>query len=118
MTSTRNVKLYECCTEPYVDIEYNITVKRRSEMYKTVAFTPITIVVLSTLSSFWLPSEAGEKILLNSMNAVILTIFLKYFSNLLPVSATNVPLIGKFTLAILLIRNHNFKRSLILISFQ
>lgn len=96
MTSTRNVKLYECCTEPYVDIEYNITVRRRSEMHKTVAFTPITIVILTTLASFWLPSEAGEKILLNSVNAIILTVFIKYFSNLLPVSATHVPLIGNF----------------------
>ncbi|XP_063701348.1 acetylcholine receptor subunit alpha-like 1 isoform X2 [Culicoides brevitarsis] len=93
MKSTRNVKMYACCTEPYVDIEYNITVARRSEMYKSVAFTPITIVVLSTLASFWLPSEAGEKIIINCFNAVILTIFIKYFSNLLPVSATTVPLV-------------------------
>uniref|UniRef100_A0A336MAL3 CSON014484 protein n=1 Tax=Culicoides sonorensis TaxID=179676 RepID=A0A336MAL3_CULSO len=92
-TSTRNVKLYECCTEPYVDIEYNVTIRRRSEMYNTIAFTPITIVALSTLASFCLPSEAGEKIVINSVNAVILTLFIKYFSNLLPVSATHVPYI-------------------------
>lgn len=96
MTSTRNVKMYECCPEPYVDIEYNITIRRRSEMHKTAAFTPLTIVSLTTLASFWLPCDSGEKILLNSVNAIILTIFIKHFSNLLPISATHVPLIGNY----------------------
>lgn len=96
VTSTRNVKFYECCKEPYADIEYNITIQRRSELQKAVAFTPISIVILTTLASFWLPSVAGEKILLNGFNAVVLTLFIIYFSNLLPVVVTHLPLISNF----------------------
>lgn len=95
-TTTRHAKIYECCPEPYVDIEFNITIQRRSVMQKVIAFTPITGVTFATLTGFWLPVDAGEKILLNGINFVIITFFLKYFAALFPISTTHIPLIGNF----------------------
>ena len=92
--ASRNIRYYSCCTEPYVDIEFNITIQRRSPMYKAVVITPASMIVLMTLASFWLPCQAGEKILLNGVTAIIIVIFLIYFAHKLPAMASHTPLIG------------------------
>jgi len=42
IVKSRNIKYYDCCTEPYVDITYNMTLARRSPSYKALVITPIT----------------------------------------------------------------------------
>lgn len=94
ITETRNVKMYSCCDEPYVDIQYNLTLQRVSPIFKAVVITPASIIVLMTLANFWLPSQAGEKILLNGINAIIIVVFLVYFAQKLPIMG-EIPLVGK-----------------------
>lgn len=94
-TAQRNAKIYSCCIEEYVDIQFNLTIERRAPMYKAVVLTPATIIVLMTLSSFWLPAQSGEKILLNGVNALIIVVFLVYFAQKLPKMADHIPLVGK-----------------------
>lgn len=93
-TTTRNEKTYECCAEPYPDITFNVTLLRRSPMFKTVVITPAVGVILMTLANFWLPAQSGEKILLNGINALIIVVFLTYFAQRLPVMAMHTPLVG------------------------
>jgi nicotinic acetylcholine receptor len=38
----RNVRTYACCAEPYIDITYNVTVRRRSPTYSAIVITPAT----------------------------------------------------------------------------
>jgi len=80
----------------YNYIEFTFTVKRRSSMYRAVIYTPATCIVLLALSTFWLPPQMGEKVLLNGILIVVITAFLMYFGKLLPVLAENTPLIGEF----------------------
>uniref|UniRef100_A0A1B0EX90 Uncharacterized protein n=1 Tax=Phlebotomus papatasi TaxID=29031 RepID=A0A1B0EX90_PHLPP len=92
----RNEKIYTCCPEPYVDISYNLTIVRRSPMYKAIVVTPVTVIVLLTLATFWLPSNAGEKILLNGVIAVVICVFQFYLSTLIPAMVFNTPLVVHF----------------------
>lgn len=93
---TRNVKTYSCCAEPYIDITFKVTLRRRSPTYSAIVITPATVIVLMTLATFWLPPNAGEKILLNGCTAIIICIFLMYFSQKLPAMAGHTPLVVLF----------------------
>ncbi|XP_055296063.1 acetylcholine receptor subunit alpha-type acr-16-like isoform X2 [Sitodiplosis mosellana] len=92
----RSVNFFACCPEPYVDIHYNITVNRRSSIYHTVILAPAFVVILLTLLTFWLPAQYSEKILLNCVTALIIVLFLLYFSQKLNVMASQTPLIVLF----------------------
>uniref|UniRef100_A0A1A9WKY0 Neurotransmitter-gated ion-channel ligand-binding domain-containing protein n=1 Tax=Glossina brevipalpis TaxID=37001 RepID=A0A1A9WKY0_9MUSC len=87
----------------YNYIEYTFQLERRSSMYTAVIFTPASCIVLLTLSSFWLPVQMGEKILLNGVMIVTVAGFLMYFAQLLPILAKNTPLIVLFYSASLLL---------------
>jgi nicotinic acetylcholine receptor, invertebrate len=91
----RHVKYYDCCVEPYVNINFNLTIKRRSPMFNSVVVTPASVLILMTLANFWLPPASGEKIILNGVNAIIIVIYLMYFAEQLPVMALNTPLVGE-----------------------
>lgn len=96
VSSYRHDKMYACCAESYPDVTYSVEIQRRSPTYRAVVFTPATVVVLLILVAFWLPAASGEKILLNGLVAVIITMFLLYFAHNLPIMAFRTPLVVKF----------------------
>lgn len=65
-------------------------------MYKAIAVVPTVAIVFMVLIAFWLPPDAGEKLILNGFACVLVCVFLIYFSQLLPVMSVTSPLIGKF----------------------
>lgn len=91
----RRLTLYQSVDEAYVDVTINLTLSRRSPMYRTVVTVPAIVIILLTLGSFWLPADHGERILLNGINAVIIVMFLVYFAEKLNVMAMHTPLIGE-----------------------
>lgn len=94
-TTTRSVK-YPCCVEHYVSNEYDIVVERRSPVYKTVVITPATCIIIMTLTCFWLPPQCGEKIILNGFNIIVISLFMMYFAQKLPIMAIHTPLVVLF----------------------
>lgn len=40
MTRIRHVTYYSCCTEPYIDVDFSITVERRSAAYRPIVLIP------------------------------------------------------------------------------
>lgn len=80
----------------YNYIEFMFTAKRRSTMYTAVIYTPASCIIILALASFWLPPQMGEKILLNGGLIVLISAFLMYFAQLLPVLAENTPMIGEY----------------------
>ena len=38
----RNVRTYSCCAEPYPEILYKMTLRRRSPAYSAIVITPAT----------------------------------------------------------------------------
>lgn len=96
VTVQRNVRTYECCKEPYVDIQYNVTLQRHSSTHKAIVVSPAFVIMLLALSVFWLPPQSGEKIVLNGFIALIVTVFLIYFAQQLPAMSGHTPLIVTF----------------------
>lgn len=50
---------------------------------------------MTTLLSFFLPPQSGEKIILNGCTAIIITLYLLYFTQKIPAMGSYTPLVGK-----------------------
>ncbi|KAL3266434.1 hypothetical protein HHI36_010608 [Cryptolaemus montrouzieri] len=87
---------YKCCPEPYVKINANVTIARRSPSYRAVIITPAFAIIVLILATFWLPPNAGEKIILNGCIAVIISMFLLYFTQKIPAMGSHTSLIMIF----------------------
>lgn len=116
--ANRNTKTYACCEEPYIDIQYEIKLERRSPIYKSIVITPASVLILLTLASFWLPPQSGEKIFLNGINALIICLFLIYFATKLPIMADHVPLVVLFYSSTLLLVAFSMIISIIVINIS
>ena len=58
----RNVKFYTCCEEPYLDITFNITMRRKTLFYTVNLIIPCMGISFLTVLVFYLPSDSGEKV--------------------------------------------------------
>ena len=59
----RNVKFYTCCDEPYLDITFNITMRRKTLFYTVNLIIPCMGISFLTVLVFYLPSDSGEKVI-------------------------------------------------------
>lgn len=59
----RNEKFYTCCDEPYLDITFNITMRRKTLFYTVNIIIPCMGISFLTVLTFYLPSDSGEKVL-------------------------------------------------------
>ena len=58
----RNMKFYTCCDEPYLDITFNITMRRKTLFYTVNLIIPCIGITFLTVLVFYLPSDSGEKV--------------------------------------------------------
>lgn len=58
----RNELYYECCKEPYPDVTYTITMRRRTLYYGLNLLIPCVLISGLALLVFLLPADSGEKI--------------------------------------------------------
>lgn len=91
-------KFYPCCIEPYPDIKFNITIRRKTLFYTVNLILPCVAICSVTLLVFYIPANSGEKItmgitILNSLN-----IFLLLVAEINPPTSLATPLIGKYLL--------------------
>ena len=91
-------KYYTCCTDPYPDIKFNITIRRKTLFYTVNLIFPCVAICSVTLLVFYIPASSGEKItmgitILNSLN-----IFLLLVAEINPPTSLATPLIGKYLL--------------------
>ncbi|KAK0073591.1 hypothetical protein PV325_009508 [Microctonus aethiopoides] len=59
--AVRNEKFYTCCDEPYLDITFNITLRRKTLFYTVNIIIPCMGISFLTVLTFYLPSDSGEK---------------------------------------------------------
>ncbi|EFN67468.1 Acetylcholine receptor subunit alpha-like [Camponotus floridanus] len=74
--AVRNEKFYTCCDEPYLDITFNITMRRKTLFYTVNIIIPCMGISFLTVLTFYLPSDSGEKIDARNLRYLI-KIFLK-----------------------------------------
>ncbi|GAU97759.1 hypothetical protein RvY_08999-1 [Ramazzottius varieornatus] len=58
----RNEKFYPCCAEPYPDITFNVTIRRKTLFYTVNLIIPCVAISFLTVLVFYLPSASGEKV--------------------------------------------------------
>ena len=59
-----NIKYYDCCVEPYYDIYFNITLRRKPLFYTVNLIIPCVSISFLSVLVFYLPSDSGEKLTL------------------------------------------------------
>lgn len=61
--ATRREKFYSCCLEPYPDITFNFTLRRKTLFYTVNLIIPCVGISCLAVLVFYLPSDSGEKVI-------------------------------------------------------
>lgn len=64
MPGKKNVMVYACCPEPYVDVTFTIQIRRRTLYYFFNLIVPCVLISSMALLGFTLPPDSGEKLTL------------------------------------------------------
>ncbi|XP_023289253.1 acetylcholine receptor subunit alpha-like isoform X2 [Orussus abietinus] len=94
--AVRNEKFYTCCDEPYLDITFNITMRRKTLFYTVNIIIPCTGISFLTVLTFYLPSDSGEKVTLSISILISLHVFFLLVVEIIPPTSLVVPLLGKY----------------------
>ena len=98
VTAKKSEKYYPCCREPYPDITFNITMRRKTLFHTINLIIPCVSISFLTVLVFYLPSDSGEKITLCISILLSLTVFFLLLAEIIPPTSLVVPLIGKYLL--------------------
>jgi len=90
----RRIKYYSCCPEPYLDITFNITLRRKTLFYTVNLIIPVIGISSLSFLVFYLPSDSGEKVSLTISILLSLTFFLLVLIEIIPSTSLALPLIG------------------------
>ncbi|XP_022321062.1 neuronal acetylcholine receptor subunit alpha-10-like [Crassostrea virginica] len=100
----RNVLYYKCCPEPYPDVTFYLTMRRKSLFYLMNLVFPCILISTVACLGFILPPDSGEKVSLEITVLLSLAVFLMVVSETMPPSSETFPYIGVyFTCAMLLV---------------
>lgn len=102
----KNLKYYGCCLDqPYYDIYFNITLRRKTLFYTVNLIIPCVNISFLSVLVFYLPSESGEKLTLGISILVALLVFYLLLIELIPPTSLVIPLLGKYLLFTLILIN-------------
>uniref|UniRef100_A0A8C0HYJ9 Cholinergic receptor nicotinic alpha 7 subunit n=1 Tax=Balaenoptera musculus TaxID=9771 RepID=A0A8C0HYJ9_BALMU len=91
----RSEKFYECCKEPYPDVTFTVTIRRRTLYYGLNLLIPCVLISALALLVFLLPADSGEKISLGITVLLSLTVFMLLVAEIMPATSDSVPLIDE-----------------------
>lgn len=92
----RNVVRYACCDEPFPDVTFYVTIRRRTLYYMYNVVFPCVMMSALTLLVFCLPPDSGEKIALGITVLLAFSVFMLAVAENLPETSEFVPLISKY----------------------
>ncbi|ESO84741.1 hypothetical protein LOTGIDRAFT_131697, partial [Lottia gigantea] len=92
----RNVKYYSCCPEPYIDLTFKLSFRRRVAFYTFILILPCGLLSLLTLVIFWVPPESPAKLQLGMNIFLAFFVLLLLLADYTPRAATTIPLIGSY----------------------
>ncbi|KAH7684640.1 nicotinic acetylcholine receptor alpha subunit 63a, partial [Aphelenchoides avenae] len=94
----RHEKRYPCCDSPFIDLTYEINLRRKTLFYTVNLIIPCVGISFLTALVFYLPSDGGEKISLCISILISLTVFFLLLVEIIPSTSLVIPLIGKYLL--------------------
>ncbi|XP_063076176.1 neuronal acetylcholine receptor subunit alpha-7 isoform X2 [Engraulis encrasicolus] len=92
----RNERIYDCCAEPYPDVTFTVTMRRRTLYYGLNLLIPCVLLSGLALLVFLLPADSGEKISLGITVLLSLTVFMLLVAEIMPATSDSVPLIAQY----------------------
>ncbi|XP_011158613.2 acetylcholine receptor subunit alpha-like 1 isoform X2 [Solenopsis invicta] len=95
LSKSREAVMYSCCPEPYINLNFKMTLKRNSALYCSVLLMPAAAIVFLVLVTFWLPPQSEMKISVAACTILIIAVFLGFLGFKVPLTATP-PLIVYF----------------------
>ena len=98
VAAQKNIKYYTCCKEPYPDITFNITLRRKTLFYAINLIIPCVSINCLTVLTFYLPCDSGEKISLCISILLSLSLFQLLLMDLVPSTSLHIPLLAKYIL--------------------
>ncbi|XP_061462912.1 neuronal acetylcholine receptor subunit alpha-7-like [Rhineura floridana] len=93
---SQNKVFYECCREPYLDVTFAVTMRRRTLYYALNMLVPCLLLSAMTFLMFLLPADSGEKISLGITVLLSLTVFMLLVAEVMPATSDSIPLIGQY----------------------
>ncbi|CAJ0944401.1 unnamed protein product, partial [Mesorhabditis belari] len=93
LESGRSIFYYECCPEPYYDVTFTITIRRRTLYYGFNLVLPCMLISALALLGFTLPPDSGEKINLCVTIFMSLCVFMLVVAEAMPQTSDSLPLI-------------------------
>nr|CAI5863168.1 unnamed protein product [Callosobruchus analis] len=109
--AVRNEKFYTCCDEPYLDITFNITMRRKTLFYTVNIIIPCMGISFLTVLTFYLPSDSGEKVTLSISILISLHVFFLLVVEIIPPTSLVVPLLGKYLIFAMILLQWNVSSS-------
>ena len=114
----KNIKFYDCCAEPYFDIYFNITIRRKTLFYTVNLIVPCVNISFLSVLVFYLPSDSGEKLTLGISILVALLVFYLLLIELIPPTSLVIPLLGKYLLFTLILVNLSIIFTIIILNLH
>jgi len=135
----KNIKYYACCAEPYMDIYFNITIRRKTLFYTVNLIIPCVNISFLSVLVFYLPSDSGkiifhflnksykinkrkifegEKLTLSISILVALLVFYLLLIELIPPTSLTIPLLGKYLLFTLILVNLSIIFTIIILNLN
>ncbi|VDL96836.1 unnamed protein product [Schistocephalus solidus] len=98
LSAIRRFQFYPCCVQPFLDVTFNISMRRKTLFYTINLILPCVGIAFLTILVFYLPSQSGGKIALSINILLSLTVFLLLLTESIPPTGLVIPLIGKYLL--------------------
>uniref|UniRef100_A0A3Q2DJV9 Neuronal acetylcholine receptor subunit alpha-7-like n=1 Tax=Cyprinodon variegatus TaxID=28743 RepID=A0A3Q2DJV9_CYPVA len=114
----RNEVFYDCCAEPYPDVTFVVTLRRRTLFYALNLLIPCVLLSSMTLVVFLLPANSGEKISLGITVLLSLTVFMLMVAEIMPATSDSVPLIGQYFASTMVIVGMSVVATVIVLQFH
>uniref|UniRef100_A0A3B5B8A5 Neuronal acetylcholine receptor subunit alpha-7-like n=1 Tax=Stegastes partitus TaxID=144197 RepID=A0A3B5B8A5_9TELE len=114
----RHEVFYDCCAEPYPDITFVVTLRRRTLFYALNLLIPCVLLSSMTLVVFLLPANSGEKISLGITVLLSLTVFMLMVAEIMPATSDSVPLIGQYFASTMVIVGMSVVATVIVLQFH
>lgn len=92
----RKVVTYSCCDTPYLDITFNLTMRRKTLFYTVNLIIPCVGISSLSLLVFYLPSVSGEKVAISVSIFLSLTFYFLVLIEIIPSTSTSLPLVGVY----------------------
>ncbi|KAM6967460.1 neuronal acetylcholine receptor subunit alpha-7-like [Aplochiton taeniatus] len=114
----RNEVFYDCCAEPYPDVTFVVTLRRRTLYYALNLLIPCVLLSSMTLLIFLLPASSGEKISLGITVLLSLTVFMLLVAEIMPATSDSIPLIGQYFASTMVIVGMSVVATVIVLSYH